>query len=183
VEDRVLRANPEFTRIFGYAPEEAIGTPINELIAPEELRSEAEEYTRRIINGELLNTETIRRRKDGKRVHVSLLAVPISVPGGGQIAEYAIYRDITERRRAEEALRRSEGYLAEAQRLTRSGSWAWNVRTQDVFWSQEMFRIFDYEPGQFRPTMSHFLERVHPEDRPLVERRANGVGSKKRGRL
>jgi len=181
VEDRVLRANPEFTRIFGYAPEEAIGSPINELIAPEELRSEAEEYTRRIINGELLNTETVRRRKDGKRVHVSLLAVPISVPGGGQIAEYAIYRDITERRRAEEALRRSEGYLAEAQRLTRSGSWAWNVRTQDVFWSQEMFRIFDYEPGQFRPTMSHFLERVHPEDRPLVERRARMESAQKNG--
>src|SRR6516164_10121429 len=95
VEDRVLRINSEFTRIFGYAPEEAIGRAINDLIAPEELRHEAEEYTDRLIHGKTVNAETIRRRKDGTRVHVSLLAVPISV-SGGQIAEYAIYRDITE---------------------------------------------------------------------------------------
>jgi PAS domain-containing protein len=50
--------------------------------------------------------------------------------------------DVTERKCAEEALRRSEGYLAEAQRMTRSGSWAWNIRTGELFWSQEMYRIF-----------------------------------------
>src|SRR5262249_61974700 len=114
------------TRIFGYGPDEVIGRPINDLIVPEELRAEAEEYTHRIIHGKPVNVETIRRRKDRQRIHISLLAVPISVPGGGQIAEYAIYRDITERRRAEEALRRSEGYLAEAQRLSHTGSWAWD---------------------------------------------------------
>jgi PAS domain S-box-containing protein len=79
--------------------------------------------------------------------------------------------DITERKRAEEALRRSEGYLAEAQRLTRTGSWAWNVHTRDTFWSQEMFRILGYSPEKTKPTLSHFLERVHPEDRPLIQER------------
>jgi len=171
VQDRVRRANAEFTRIFGYQPDEAIGRPINNLIAPEELRSEAEEYTHRILHGKPVNAETIRRRKDGQRIHVSLLAVPIYLPGGGQIAEYAIYRDITERRRVEQALRRSEGYLTEAQKLARSGSWAWNVRTLEVFWSLEMYRIFDYDPG-VHPTLAHFLERIHPEDRASVEQRA-----------
>jgi PAS domain S-box-containing protein len=80
--------------------------------------------------------------------------------------------DITERKRAEEALRRSENYLAEAQKMTRSGSWAWDVRTRDVYWSQEMFRIFDYDPGKVKPTMSLFLERVHPDDRAFLEQRA-----------
>ena len=79
--------------------------------------------------------------------------------------------DITERKKAEEALRRSDGYLAEAQRMTRSGSWAWDVRTRDVFWSQEMFRILDYNPDKIKPTLPQFFERVHPEDRPLVEER------------
>jgi PAS domain S-box-containing protein len=80
--------------------------------------------------------------------------------------------DITERKRAEDALRRSEGYLAEGQKLTHSGSWAWNVRSGDLFWSQEMYRIFGYDPDKTKATMAHFHERVHPEDLPEVKRRA-----------
>ena len=57
---RILRVDPEFTRIFGYAEEEALGRLINEPVAPEELRAEAEEYTRRGIRGETLNVETVR---------------------------------------------------------------------------------------------------------------------------
>jgi PAS domain S-box-containing protein len=71
-----------------------------------------------------------------------------------------------------EALRRSEGYLAEAQKLTHTGSWVWNVRTGVLFWSQEIFRIYDYDPLKAGPTWPQFLERVHPEDRPRIEQRA-----------
>jgi len=87
--------------------------------------------------------------------------------------------DITEQKRAEEAARRSQSYLAEAQKLTRSGSWAWNVRTQEVFWSQEMFRIFGYLAETTKLSMSTFLERVHPDDRPALEQRAK-VESRRR---
>jgi PAS domain S-box-containing protein len=80
--------------------------------------------------------------------------------------------DITERVHAEQILRRSEGYLAEAQRLSRSGSWAWNVRTRALFWSQEHYRIYEYDPEKTKLTWSHILERVHPEDREGVQRRA-----------
>jgi PAS domain S-box-containing protein len=80
--------------------------------------------------------------------------------------------DITERKQSEAALRRSEGYLAEAQRLARSGSWAWDVRTGRLFWSLGMFRIFHYEPETITPTLMAFLARVHPEDRFAVEERA-----------
>ena len=71
-----------------------------------------------------------------------------------------------------EALRRSEGYLAEAQKLTHTGSWVWNVRTGVLFWSQEIFRIYDYDPLKIGPTWPQFLERVHPQDRPRIEQRA-----------
>jgi PAS domain S-box-containing protein len=87
--------------------------------------------------------------------------------------------DITERRQAEKALRRSERYLAEAQRLTRSGSWAWSVRSHDVFWSKEMFRIFGYDPDKTKPSLSLFYERVHPGDRPAVEERATVESTRK----
>jgi PAS domain S-box-containing protein len=90
----------------------------------------------------------------------------------GRLEFVGAVTDITDRRRAEEALRRSEGYLAEAQRLTRSGSWAWNVRTRQTFWSREMFRILGQDPEKTEPSLSGFLESVHPEDRPRIEQRA-----------
>ena len=77
-----------------------------------------------------------------------------------------------ERKLTQEALQRSETYLAEAQRLAHIGSWAWNLRTGSRFWSQETFRIFDYDPEKVTPAWDSILERVHPEDLPEIERRA-----------
>jgi PAS domain S-box-containing protein len=84
-----------------------------------------------------------------------------------------------ERKRAEETLRASEAYLAEAQRMTRCGSWAWNVPTGAIFWSQETFRIYECDPEKTIPSWSYILERVHPEDRPGVERRAKRESTQK----
>jgi PAS domain S-box-containing protein len=75
--------------------------------------------------------------------------------------------EIEERRRAEEALRRSEAYLSEAQRLSRTGSFGWDVSSGKIYWSQETFRIFEYE-SLTEPTLELFLRRTHPEDRALV---------------
>ncbi len=75
--------------------------------------------------------------------------------------------EIEERRRAEEALRRSEAYLSEAQRLSRTGSFGWDVSSGKIYWSQETFRIFEYEPLT-EPTLELVLRRTHPEDRALV---------------
>src|ERR1700739_4438520 len=83
----------------------------------------------------------------------------------------ALSEDITQRKRAEEALQRSEAYLAEAQKLTHTGSWVWNVRTDVLFWSQEVFRIYDYDPEKMAHPTWDFFERVQPEDRPKMELR------------
>src|SRR5271156_396536 len=80
--------------------------------------------------------------------------------------------DLTEHKRAEEAIRRSEAYLAEAQRLSHTGSWAWDLRTGALFWSEEIFRIYGYDPQETCPTWEQFLQRVHPEDRAQIEERA-----------
>jgi PAS domain S-box-containing protein len=70
-----------------------------------------------------------------------------------------------------ERLWRSEGYLAEAQRLTGIGSWAWNVATrQSVYWSQENYRLFGFDPEEAIPSDDAFYQRVHPEDRDRVRR-------------
>jgi PAS domain S-box-containing protein len=75
--------------------------------------------------------------------------------------------EVGERKRAEDALRRSEAYLAEGQRLTQTGSWARNILTGDVFWSREMYRMFGYDPTTPVTLEKIREERVHPEDRPL----------------
>ncbi len=165
LKDAIVRVNPEFSRIFGYSPEEAVGRPINDLIAPGELRAEAEEFTRLVTGrGETLNVETVRGRKDGSRFPVSVVSVPISAPGG-QIGEYAIYRDITERKRAEEELRRSESYLSEAQRLTHTSSWVWRVAGGDALHlSDEWYRIYGFDPEKAMPGWEERRKRIHPED-------------------
>src|SRR3984957_19839866 len=70
--------------------------------------------------------------------------------------------------RAEEALRRSEAYLAEAQKLSHTGSFGWDVSSGEINWSRETFRIFGYEPAT-RATIEHVMQRTHPEDRPSVQ--------------
>ena len=73
---------------------------------------------------------------------------------------------------AQEKLQRSEAYLAEAAKLTHTGSWAWDVRSQKVLYcSAEMFRIFGLDPAESLPTRKNFRHRVHPEDRDWVDKR------------
>ena len=110
------------------------------------------------------------RRKDGKliwvRITVSL------VPGSETVPRFAmaIVEEITERKKAEQQLRRSEAYLAAGQRLSHTGTWAWNVSSGELFWSQETFRIFGFDPAKTTASVAGtFLARIHPEDRPMVE--------------
>ena len=72
-----------------------------------------------------------------------------------------------ERKRAEEALRRSEAYLAEAQRLSRTGSFGWEIATGRIYWSEETFRIFECDPA-IQATVELVIERTHPDDRELL---------------
>jgi len=76
--------------------------------------------------------------------------------------------EIVERKRAEEKLRRSEEFLAEGQRLSHTGSWAWSVSSGEIYWSEETYKIFEYERG-VKPTLELVSQRIHPDDRDLVQ--------------
>jgi PAS domain S-box-containing protein len=106
-DDRIVRVNKEFARMFGYEPDEVLQLPINDLIVPEAQIESARAYTRLLKEGGRVEVETVRRRKDGIEIDVSLLAVSVTA-SGEPVVNYAIYRDITERKRAEERLRESE---------------------------------------------------------------------------
>lgn len=102
----VLRVNSEFTNMFGYSKEEAVGRSIDDLLAPESLYKEASSITRQTGAGKKYALETKRCCKDGKIIDVSLLAHPIKV-GGKQVGSYAIYRDISTRKKAEQKIKKS----------------------------------------------------------------------------
>jgi len=96
------------------------------------------------------------------------------VTSSGNLEYVGAVTDVTGRKRAEEALRRSESYLAEAQRATHTGSWASDGTTRAaLYWSEEMFRIFGFDPPQGFPKRDQWLQRIHPEDRDKVKQQAS----------
>ncbi|MFC2133944.1 PAS domain S-box protein [Bacteroidota bacterium] len=105
LKSNILRINREFTNLFGYDEDEAIGKPVDMLLTNEELRKEANEMTRKVKDGEKVNCETVRIKKDGHPVHVSILGSPI-ISEREKLAVFGIYRDITVRKEAEEKIQK-----------------------------------------------------------------------------
>jgi PAS domain S-box-containing protein len=97
--------------------------------------------------------------------HIQAIRHPVLNDAGDVVRLVGTVIDMTERKRAEEALRRTGAYLAEAQRLTHTGSWAWDSATrQPLHWSEEMFRIFGLNPQEGVPSAETYWQRIHPED-------------------
>jgi len=106
--------------------------------------------------------------------YVHSVGHPVLNSSGELLQFVGVSMDVTERKRAEEALRSSEAYLAESQRLTRTGSWASHGTTHEAqHWSEEMFRVFGFDPQQGLPMRAQWLQRIHPEDRDRVKREAS----------
>ena len=126
LDHRVTRVNREFSRIFGYTAEQARGRALDTLIVPEELRPEWLRLTHSVRNGRRTSMETERIRNDGSRLPVSELGAPIQV-ATGQIASYAIYRDISERRLADAERDKLETRLRQAVKLEAIGTMAGGI--------------------------------------------------------
>jgi diguanylate cyclase (GGDEF)-like protein/PAS domain S-box-containing protein len=103
-DDRIVRINGEFTTLFGYAEEEAVGKDINALIVPDELAEEGETLCTKVAAGEGIRAESLRRHKDGHTFWVSISATRF-IAGDEPGKVYAMYQDISARKRAEEDLR------------------------------------------------------------------------------
>jgi PAS domain S-box-containing protein len=166
LEGRILEANDAFLRIVGYDREDLATGRVRwtDLTPPEWLDRDARQWVPELERtGILPPFEKEYFRKDGSRVPV-LIGAATFEEGANQGVAFVL--DLTERKRAEEELRRSEAYLAEAEALSKSGSWAWNPTTKEItYWSKERYRLFGFDPKAGIPSFEALLQRIHPEDR------------------
>jgi formate hydrogenlyase transcriptional activator len=131
------------------------------------------------IEAELLRTgrwegELTQSRKDGTQVVVAARWSMKRDEQGTPVAILVTTNDITARKQAEENLRRNEAYLAEAQTLSHTGSWAFSPVTMKThYWSDETFRIWGFDPQHERPTQEQLYQRIHPEDCSTVKAMIN----------
>jgi PAS domain S-box-containing protein len=151
-------------RLYGYTAQEAIGRPIAMLIPPD--RAEEFVSSDRLKQGEWIEEqETVRVGKDGRRIDVSVIISPMKDAAGRVVGAATIARDITERKRAQEALQRSEAYLAEGQRLSHTGSWAFDLASNKyIYVSEENFRIFEMDAQEGLPNREAISRQIHPEN-------------------
>ena len=170
---RYLATNHVYQTIVGYTEEELGAVSFLDL-THEDYRQANWALITELVEGRRrqFQIEKKYRRKDGSLIWISNNVS--LVPGTERVPRFimALSEDITQRKRAEEALLRSEGYLAEAQKLTHTGSWAAqvpqmeNVYWSNVYWSKEMYRIFGIDPGPTPPSPMEFARQLHPEDAP-----------------
>src|SRR6266404_4801683 len=161
--------NQRFLEFTGRSMKDILGRGWESLVHPDDLASYVGEWQGAVATGEPMESEARVRRADGDYRWLLIRNVPLRDELSNIVKLYGTSVDIEERHRAEDALRQSEAYLAEAQRLSHTGSWAWRVGTKQQFWSVETFQIFGFDPNTTRPTRESFLERLHPDDRASIE--------------
>jgi PAS domain S-box-containing protein len=120
---------------------------------------------------------TLRRKDTGETWIGSYSFAPICGPKGQLVGSVVVGRDITEKKRAEEALRRSEERLRLAQEAAQAGTWEWDLRTNKNFWSDELWALYGLGPHSCEPSYDGWLASVHPDDRADAEQAVKEAAS------
>jgi len=161
--------NQQYLDFVGLSAEEAQDWGWTVAVHPDDLNGLAGSWRSIMASGKAGEREARLRRFDGEYRWFLFRANPLRNGSGNIIKWFGINTDIEDRKRAEEKLRRSEGYLAEAQRLAHTGGWVWNVAaSRGVYWSQELHRIFGFDPDLGLPSSEEYYQRIHPEDRDRI---------------
>jgi len=160
----------ELFQIYGVDP--AKGPPTLEeylgIVHPQDRQFMARTIERMLAEGLSCDAKKRIIRPDGELRHIRCVGVPV-IQSGILKSIVGTAMDITEQELMTQELRRREAFLTEAQRLSHTGSFGWNVSTGELSWSKETFRIFECDDST-KPTLQLVLERVHPQDVPLVQR-------------
>lgn len=172
----VLSVNTFGAAQLGYLVSELLGQPVLKVFFEEDRGLVQNSVAICLENiGQTHNWEIRKVRKDGSALWVRENAKAVRRLDNQLIVLIAC-EDITERKEAENALRQSETYLAEAQRLSHTGSFGWRIATGEIVWSEETFRIFGYEKA-LSVTIDMVVQRIHPDDRALAQQTIDRASS------
>ncbi|AKB35071.1 sensory transduction histidine kinase [Methanosarcina siciliae C2J] len=204
-DGKIMDVNVATEQVTGYSRNELIGTDFSEyFIDPEKARAG---YRRVFTDGEVRDYPLEIQHKDGHITPVLYNASVYKDESGEVIGVFAAARDITERKKAEEALKEahdnleklieertmqlekaynslkeSEEGLAEAQRMAHIGNWDWNPVTGEGYWSDELYHIFERSPQKSSPSYNELLNYIHPDDRDYVDESIrNGLKEESKG--
>jgi len=173
IDDRgvIVGLNVAANRIFGYSGDELLGENVSTLM-PEPHASRHDGYLRRHLAVGKPEDLTVRRdlqgrRKDGSTFPLRLTVLDVRLPSRRLFT--GILRDLSEVVELRQDLQRSRGVIADTQRLTHIGNWVWDLRTDGMEWSDEIFRIFGRTRSEFNPSFASILECVHPNDRAALQ--------------
>ena len=167
---KTLYWSEELFRIFGLDPQRGIPDPDDSfrLVHPDDRDRVSESALQGFREKAQFSQDYRLLLQDGAVKHLHVIWRPV-LDKTGEVVEYVgTVADVTERRRAEDELRRSHAYLTEAQSLSHTGSFGWRPSAGEIQWSEETYRIFQYDPTT-KPTVELVLARVHPEDRALTQ--------------
>jgi PAS domain S-box-containing protein len=164
--------NPQAQATFGWTREQVLGRRLSHTIVPKAHREAHDEAIKRCVKtgeGPLLGrlVELPALHRDGHEFTVELTISLIRTQEGYSFN--AFLRDTTQRKAAAELVERQRRQLAEAQSVGRFGSWEWDIAADRIEWSDGLHRIYGEEPSGAPVTFESFLERVHPEERAMVQ--------------
>lgn len=165
-----LSVNQALCEIVGHPAAVLVTKTFQDITHPDDLEVDLE-FVRQMLAGEL-RTYSMEKRYfhvDGHVVWINLSVSLVRDEQGRPVHFISQIEDITERKRADEALKERERQLAQAQAVAHLGSWNWDIAADRVTWSDELFRIYGLAPGEIDVTYDSFLARVHADDRGLVD--------------
>ena len=167
-----LAANDRFCEITGYSEKELVGRSIVDITHPDDVDADLT-FIAAADAGDAFTSVTEKRyiKKSGETVWVNVTRALIGSADGKSRFGLGMIEDITQRKEAEKALRKTERSFQHARRLARLGVWEWNIATGKKWWSDEVYRIFGVENDGSELDHDSYLDQVHPDDADRLRRR------------
>ena len=171
VDDKLglMNVNATLCRMIGYSEEELLGHAVTDFLHPEDQNRDAH-LAELLFNGTVPSFTVEQRflKKNGETIWGRMTASTICDADGNVVYGLSMIEDITEGKRAEEALRASKANLAEAQRIAHLGSWDWHLTDNTLHWSDELYRIFGLDPEVTSISFEQFVDHIYPDDQAYV---------------